>query len=255
MGYVNELIAFDKGSSEPHELGEFSRLQAIRADQYASQPVDLAWIWAKLTAGEVRVAGAFFTEQRCFVLLDPQTLPIQDARLAPRKLQVLERVLLRGGQKSVAAELGLAPSTIAIIAGSCLRAMGFDAGASRTPLLLTLAAHAYRGSTELRDARMSELSYGGRVYWVVGAARPEGWLADALSPAEYAVSRLLIEGKSHAEIAAIRKTSVRTVANQLAAAFHKLGVSGRSELICRLVRVRTGEIEPEPLSAQGGDAS
>src|SRR5690606_13440073 len=57
-----------------------------------------------------------------------------------------------------------------------------------------------------------------------------------LSGAEHAVARLLVEGKSYAEMAWLRGTSVRTVANQVASIFQKTGVSGRAEFLSALVR-------------------
>jgi DNA-binding CsgD family transcriptional regulator len=59
-----------------------------------------------------------------------------------------------------------------------------------------------------------------------GVSAPPG-----LSAAEREVARAALEGRSNAEIAALRGTSVRTVANQLQSIFRKLGVSGRTELI------------------------
>jgi DNA-binding NarL/FixJ family response regulator len=171
--------------------------------------------------------------------------PQRDRRLTRKKLDVLERVLLRGGQKPVAAELGLAPSTVAIISGNCLRAMGLECGASRTPLALALAVHALYGRTDLSTARLSQLTHRGTPYTIMSAARPDQRFADELSPAELAVTRLLIEGMSHAQIGVVRHTSLRTVANQLASAFHKLGVSGRCELVCRLLAPRLAS-EPPP---------
>ena len=52
-----------------------------------------------------------------------------------------------------------------------------------------------------------------------------------LPPAVREVVQLHAEGRTHAEIAAQRSTSKRTVANQLSAAFQKLGVSGRPGLL------------------------
>ncbi len=61
-------------------------------------------------------------------------------------------------------------------------------------------------------------------------------LPDALSAAEQAVCRLLLTGASNAEIARQRRTSVRTVANQVAAILKKLGAGSRSELPMVLTR-------------------
>lgn len=52
-----------------------------------------------------------------------------------------------------------------------------------------------------------------------------------LSPAERAVLAYVIRGDSNAEIAAARRTSVRTVANQVAKLLRKLGASSRFDLI------------------------
>jgi DNA-binding NarL/FixJ family response regulator len=56
---------------------------------------------------------------------------------------------------------------------------------------------------------------------------------DALSPAECAVAGLLLEGLSNAEIAARRRSAVRTVCNQIASVYRKLGVRSRAELATR----------------------
>jgi DNA-binding CsgD family transcriptional regulator len=54
-----------------------------------------------------------------------------------------------------------------------------------------------------------------------------GW---RLTPAETAVVALAIEGYSNDEIGRVRGCSGRTVANQLAAVYAKMGVSGRRAL-------------------------
>ena len=62
-------------------------------------------------------------------------------------------------------------------------------------------------------------------------ARGERSLLEALSSAEREVLLAVDAGKSNAEIAALRQTSSRTVANQLASIYQKLGVSSRHELV------------------------
>lgn len=52
----------------------------------------------------------------------------------------------------------------------------------------------------------------------------------ALSASERIVVALALDGKSNVEIGKARATSARTIANQLASAFRKLGVSSRREL-------------------------
>ena len=56
--------------------------------------------------------------------------------------------------------------------------------------------------------------------------------------------RLLLDGKSNKAIAAARATSERTVANQLASIYRKLGVNSRSELASRLSGNASAEGQP-----------
>lgn len=63
-----------------------------------------------------------------------------------------------------------------------------------------------------------------------------------LTPAERAVAEAMIDGKSNAEIAKLRGRSVRTIANQIASIFRKLGVGSRAELASRMID--RAEIEP-----------
>lgn len=55
-----------------------------------------------------------------------------------------------------------------------------------------------------------------------------------LTKAEADVARRVVAGEQNDTIARARRTSQRTVANQLASIFKKLGVSSRSELIAKL---------------------
>lgn len=55
-----------------------------------------------------------------------------------------------------------------------------------------------------------------------------------LSAAEGEVVRLALRGLSNVEIARLRGRAARTVANQLASAFRKLGVGSRAELAALL---------------------
>jgi DNA-binding CsgD family transcriptional regulator len=77
---------------------------------------------------------------------------------------------------------------------------------------------------------------GGEVFalieWPSAAPSPETGPAAlaALTPAEAAVAELAVAGRSNAEIARERGSSPRTVANQLANVFRKLGVASRLEL-------------------------
>lgn len=59
-------------------------------------------------------------------------------------------------------------------------------------------------------------------------------LPDTLTAAEREVVKLVAQGLSNEEIGAQRGRSARTIANQLAAVYRKLGVFSRTELLARL---------------------
>ncbi len=60
----------------------------------------------------------------------------------------------------------------------------------------------------------------------------------ALSPAESEVAFLIACGRTNAEIAVLRRSAVRTVANQVASLFRKLGVRSRLELVTQAALLR-----------------
>jgi DNA-binding NarL/FixJ family response regulator len=62
------------------------------------------------------------------------------------------------------------------------------------------------------------------------SASLQGRLAQ-LTPSECSVVQLAVRGFSNPRIAALREASAKTIANQLNAAYLKLGVSGRRELL------------------------
>jgi DNA-binding CsgD family transcriptional regulator len=63
----------------------------------------------------------------------------------------------------------------------------------------------------------------------------------ALTAAERAMLEGILAGHSNAVIARGRRTSLRTVANQVASLFRKLGVSSRAQLVARLAARRMSE--------------
>jgi DNA-binding NarL/FixJ family response regulator len=63
-------------------------------------------------------------------------------------------------------------------------------------------------------------------------------LPESLSDAERAVARALLAGASNRQIAAARRTSVRTVANQMASLLRKLGARSRMEAIAAIHQSR-----------------
>ncbi|HEY4243297.1 MAG TPA: helix-turn-helix transcriptional regulator [Kofleriaceae bacterium] len=70
-------------------------------------------------------------------------------------------------------------------------------------------------------------------YVLLSVPRTAGGMLDGLTAAERQVTLAVLSGLSNAEVARMRGSSPRTIANQLATIFKKLGVHSRSELAAR----------------------
>jgi DNA-binding CsgD family transcriptional regulator len=84
-----------------------------------------------------------------------------------------------------------------------------------------------------RPSNLRVIALGERLVLVSLSDRdePAGSFDDeTLSAAERAVAELAARGLTNAEIARARQVTKRTVSNQLAVVYRKLGVSGRREL-------------------------
>jgi DNA-binding CsgD family transcriptional regulator len=202
-----------------------------------AETISLSTLWAELIGGICKVEDAEFSERSC-ALIVTSARDRPSVAMPSRHADILERSLIDGARKSVAFDLGLCPSSVAEILKHAFVFMGLSCWPSRIPLLLVIAAHARRMRELDRCAVVVTVDEGRFSRRTISVSRPDNELASRLTPAEYAVTRLLVEGRSYAEMARLRETSTRTVANQLATAFHRLGVSGRAELLCLLAKRR-----------------
>lgn len=82
----------------------------------------------------------------------------------------------------------------------------------------------------VKDSRLVKFRLRGQRYAVFSEPieRDE---PEPITQSETEVMKLMLEGLSNAEIARSRGRAVRTVANQVASLFRKLGVNSRSELM------------------------
>ena len=204
----------------------------------ADEAASLSALWTELVGGFCKIEQTDFSAQTCSVVVS-RTHRLsggEGSRLPQRDIEILEQSLLEGVRKSVAVDFGLCPSSIAEILRRCFVFMGLSCWPSRIPLLIVMAAHAKHALEGQRGPKLVLAQNQQFLRQSISATRPDNELSERLSPAEYEVTRLLIEGRSYAEMATLRQTSKRTVANQLASAFHRLGISGRAELLCLLAK-------------------
>jgi DNA-binding NarL/FixJ family response regulator len=218
------------------------------ADAEAQIDINLALFWRELMSGLCTVVDGIFTEERCYLLLAP-TLGTPEHPIEGRRRDILEAVLCGEGQKNIAMDQGLAPSTVALNARLALESLGLTCKPSRVHPLLMLAARASRDPHSSLAATLSFVQQGDAQLRVVAMARPDRRLAKLLPPAELAVVRALVEGQCYAEIAKARGTSTRTIANQITAVFRRMRVSGRSQLLERLFFAEgpARSVAPQPL--------
>lgn len=190
-------------------------------------PGDYAETWRRIASGQYTVLESRTTLQRAHLVLSKA-----EARRAPRArdIAILEQILLGERPKCMAMDLKRSPSTVNVAVKRAFRDIGLDLLPSRLPLALAiLVHHAHRRpAVEMTRELTADPS---RVMLSARLAQ----LDATLSPAVLDVVLKHAQGCTHAEIAARRSTSPRTVANQLAMAFDRLRVSGRSELIEYLV--------------------
>lgn len=212
-------------------VGEDLRECIVRAEAFASVPLDCRAVWYDLVAGNSKIVDAFFSTDRCYlVLTSAQAVPPAKERRT-LDLRVLERLATGTPQKVVSADLGISASSVTTSASHYLNFLGICCRPSKIPVLLVMLACASATGRALRDARMSVVELDGKRFHGISSPRPELTTAHVLSKAQLEAVSLLIEGRPHAQIAEARRTSMRTVANQLASAYQRLGVSGRGELM------------------------
>jgi DNA-binding NarL/FixJ family response regulator len=151
-------------------------------------------------------------------------------RVTPAKERRVLSLLVEGAsQKQIAYEIGVSAPAVSICVRNLLDKLGLD-----QTLHLILLVRAVDGISEMRLVEMSRrLEALGPAEFAVHVA-PDPEAVARLTIAELDVTLAVLAGHGNGEIATQRRTSLRTVVNQLAAVFRKLGVSGRLELVSRL---------------------
>jgi DNA-binding NarL/FixJ family response regulator len=191
---------------------------------------ELAEAWDDLVSGRARVVAAYATRTRHFLeLVDCSS--DRTCALDWRSITVLDLILSGTQQKVIAAETKRSASTVSGTAQRAMRALGLESQVSRFPMLLKVMYRAWQIQKPMR-ARAQAPNAG--MPRIVNIFRPDACLQGRLSPSEYEVARDLVDGLRQEQIARCRRTAKRTVANQVANVYQKLGVSGRNELMAWL---------------------
>jgi len=217
-----------------------ARTRAMQSDEAQSAVFQLAELWLRIRAGEWRLRDAFSHAGRWYALVEATPFRTESERRRGSGLSMLEEVLLGQTSKCVAIDRNLSPSAVAYAMRTVLDSIGLGCRLRGVPQILMLSARLSRHpKLEAAPARIARLSTCHET-WVISTRCPKLDLLDPLSRAERAVMLQLLDGCDYRQIARARKTSLRTVANQVTMSFRKLGVSGRAELVDRLLQRSLG---------------
>jgi DNA-binding CsgD family transcriptional regulator len=197
----------------------------------AAAPRAPATTWQDLLSGRVSVDGYSF-DDHCMTMR--MVVESNRGAICDRLQVIMNETFATGAQKVVSIQRGVAPSTVTSSLRQALGRLGLACIPSRVPFLLVLSAAAGMSDVPVPGALVTTRTAGNLTYTTLSLHDPRDWLRERLSSSEAIVTRLRFHGASLDEIASRRERSVRTIANQLAAAYRKVEVSGRSELLVRL---------------------
>jgi DNA-binding NarL/FixJ family response regulator len=189
-------------------------------------------IWQELVVGRARIHSAYSSEKREYIELVRASGP----PLPARSLALVERVILGESPKAIAYDAQTALSSTWNQMQRAIHGLGLRTQLRALPAMLFGLVSAARDLVRPSDLDLRVSSDAEGQPRLVSMARCDEGLEAVLTHSECQVVRCLIEGCCYTQIASARRTSVRTIANQIASAYRKLGVSGRTELLRQLIQ-------------------
>lgn len=204
------------------------RIERVRSRAGRADPDGALRAWDGLVRGRWSMIDRFDSDGRRFVVAMRNDPAHPDPRgLTARERQVAEYVGLGRTNKEICYTLGVSQSAVTNCTARAQEKLGLSSRAELT---------AFYSPTGMR-AKLAEVSVAGE-YVVVGAyPLINEERISVLTGAERAVLAHLVAGSTNGDIARRRKTSERTVANQVQSIYCKLKVRSRSELASCLQQV------------------
>jgi DNA-binding NarL/FixJ family response regulator len=180
-----------------------------------------------LLNGYIHVAAFSRSDANFVVGLTPSQSRSQ-VQFRAREQRIIQSLVLGRSQKQIGYEVELSAAAVSGAIQRILRKLGL----ARWEHLVAVACALERQErVSLKSATQAVLA--GACLEVQAMACPA--VLSRLTAAERDIALHVVEGCSNAQIACLRDTSTRTIANQISSLFRKLEVQGRLELILRLL--------------------
>lgn len=206
---------------EPHlEVLRRTAERLRMRDRRSSTNAERLDAWQALTSGRWSMIDRWEENGRRYLVAYENPPSVMDPRrLTPNERAVTQLASAGHSSKLVGYELGLSVGTVTSTLARVMRKLGVRNRAELTRFVRELHRAEIAERTDVADG-------------IVVIATPRAAHApDKLTAAERAVMQDLVEGRSNAEIAARRGSSVRTVAKQVASVLRKASVGSRAELV------------------------
>lgn len=223
---VDGKVKHAAGPAEARDARDVLR-EAVRAMERARGPMRrrdpeaALELWTALVHGRWSLVDYWDRDGRRFFAAHPNAPGAQDPRrLSAREISALTITVEGATPKEVAYALGISHSNVRALIASTLRKLG-------------LRSRAELHRLPIQDGQVIEVPLSDEATVSVLEVRRERAAVAAetvLTKNELAVARLAAAGRSNAEISALRRTSSRTVANQMASILRKLNLRSRIEL-------------------------
>lgn len=200
-------------------------IDRARSGRLCRDEAEALSLWQALAAGRWSLIDRFDTDGRRYVVAFRNDVHVRDPRaLTQAERHVAERAVRGDALKQIASALGLSLSTVATQLASVCRKLGVT---SRLKLFdhPLLTAH-------LPGLRASSVETMDGALLVCSLSAPQKATWAMLTDAERNIARAVLDGMATATIASLRGRSAKTVANQIASIYRKLGVRSRAELAC-----------------------
>lgn len=175
-------------------------------------------VWCELLSSRATVLGEFTSAGRVYVVVRMHDTS-GDRALTEREIEVVVHHANGVSSKCVGLVLGIAPPTVSAHLGRALAKLGLAT-------LGDLVRVHERLTRPAKDLRVVTLAT--ERAWIVSQLAPDD--PKELTSTEREVARLVAAGFTNAEIAAVRRRSERTVANQVASILRKLRVPSRHQI-------------------------